>query len=60
LSSLNTANLRILYYRQFLDERFDIQKNCWVVDDCCLKDVDVMYALVVSYITVFEIKYPIS
>jgi hypothetical protein len=53
LSSLNTDKFWILYYSKFLDERCDIQKNYCLVDGYILKDVGVMYAPLVSYITVF-------
>ena len=38
-TSLNRAKFRVLYYKQFLDKRLGIQKNCWLDGDCILEDV---------------------
>jgi len=31
-------SLGVLYYKQFLDKRCGIQKNCWLDGDCILED----------------------
>ena len=40
--------------------RCRIQQNCWLDDDRILEDAGVMCALVVLYITFFEVKNLIS
>lgn len=55
VSSLNAANFRMPYYVQLLDMRCGIGKNCWL-DDYIYEEAEVMCALLVLYITVFEVR----
>lgn len=55
VSSLNEANFRMLYYVQLLDIRCGIGKNCWL-DDYIYEEAGVKCALLVLYITVFEVR----
>ena len=42
VSSLFGAKFRILYYKQFLDKRCGIGKNCWLIDDYVWEEVCVV------------------
>ena len=60
VSSLFGAKFAILYYKQFLDKRYGIGKNWWLIGDYIWEEVCVMCALLDSYITVFQVKKMIS
>ena len=55
VSSSNEADFRMLYYIQLLGMRCGIGKHCWL-DDYIYEEAGVICALLVLYITVFEVR----
>jgi hypothetical protein len=46
--SLFGAKFRVLYYKQFLNKRCGVGKNCWLIDDYIWEEVWVTCALLDS------------
>jgi hypothetical protein len=53
--SSNGAKFGVPYYKQFLDKRCGMQKDCCLCEYCILEKVGVICALLVLFIVVFEI-----